>query len=123
MKDILKIGLILILGIFGLGVVIIPSPKAQAQVVGTSGTVVNVTLTSANTEYSYALPMKVSSFTVKSRTSADFKLAFTSGTSGTTYFTIPSGSAYYENIVSNYGTTLYVQSTNAGQIIEIIYWK
>lgn len=86
-------------------------------------TVVNVTLTSANTEYTYNIPNDISTITVKSRTAADFKMATTSGQSGTTYFTVPSGLAYYETQIASFNShQLYFQSANAGQIIEIIYW-
>lgn len=100
------------------------SNLCHAQVTSpTAGTVANLTLTSANTEYSYALPQGTAAVTVKSRTVADFKMSFTSGASGSTYFTVPAGSAYYETEVSSFGNTLYIQSANAGQVVEIVTWK
>lgn len=87
-------------------------------------TVVNKTLTSSGTEYSVTLPNGAGALTVQSRTAADFKMATTSGASGTTYFTVKSGTAYYETRISSYkDVTLYFQSANAGQVIEIIYWQ
>lgn len=86
-------------------------------------TVANVTLTSANTEYSYSITNGTGSITIKSRTAADFKMASGSGLSGSTYFTVPSGSAYYETYISSYKNTFYFQSANAGQIVEIVYWN
>lgn len=84
--------------------------------------IINQTLTSANTEYSVSIPNGAGSITIQSRTAADFKMGITSGQSGTTYFTIKAGTAYYETRVSSYNATLYFQSTTAGQIVEIIYW-
>ena len=81
-----------------------------------------VTMTSANTEYSWTIPNGVAAFTVKCRGAYDVKCAFTSGASGTTYFTIPSGSTYYETNVSSYGNVLYMQCATAAQVMEIIYW-
>lgn len=85
-------------------------------------TVANVTLTSSNTEYAYTITNGTGSITIKSRTAADFKMASGSGLSGSTYFTVPSGGAYYEMNVSSYKNTFYFQSANAGQIVEIVYW-
>lgn len=102
----------------------INSKEANA-VLGFAGlpTIVNLTLTSANTEYSVTLPRNVGTITIQSRTSADFKIGVTSGQSGTTYFTIKSGNAYYETTIAMDGTTLYFQSPNAGQVIEIFYFN
>ena len=107
----------LILGLVG---AVMVCGVAAAQLVAT---VANVTLTNAGTEYSLAVPTGASAVTIQSRTAADFKLATASGASGTTYLTIKSGTAYYESNVSAYHQTLYFQSANAGQVIEVIYWK
>lgn len=105
-------------------VILIDLSVGHAQVaMPTAAGVANITLTSANTEYSFALPQGTGSFTVKSRSSASFQMSYTAGASGTNYFTVPSGSSYYETNVSAYGMSLYFQSANAGQIIEIVYWK
>jgi hypothetical protein len=85
-------------------------------------TVANVTLTLAGTEYTYTIPPRATAITIQSRTAADFKVSGTSGESGTTYFTVKAGTTYYETSVDNYGGKLYLQSANAGQVIEIIYW-
>lgn len=85
--------------------------------------IVNQTLTSASTEYSVTIPNGAGSVTIQSRTAADFKVGVTSGQSGTTYFTVKAGTAYYEMNVSSYNNvTFYFQSATAGQVIEIIYW-
>lgn len=80
----------------------------------------NVTLTLAGTEYSYRIPNNVKSITVQSRTAADFKIAFRSGESSTNYFTVKSGTAWYEIDIDYVNGTLYMQSANAGQVIEIL---
>lgn len=83
----------------------------------------NVTLTSANTEYSQTLTGYVSQITVQARTAADVKMAFNSGQSGTTYWTVKSSDAYYEITVGASDLTLYLQSTTAGVVVEIIAWS
>lgn len=85
--------------------------------------VANVTLTTATTEYSYVLPNGVSEVTIQSRAAQDFKLAVDSGASGTTYFTVKSGAALVLRNFSSFNNTLYMQSANNGQVVEIIYAK
>jgi hypothetical protein len=96
---------------------------AMAKLV--TGTVQNVTLTAAGTEYSVAMPANTTSFTIKSRTAADFKMAVVSGSSATSYITVKSGEAYYEASFPTQPvvTRLYFQSANAGQVIEVISWQ
>lgn len=88
----------------------------------TTPTIYNKTLTSANKEYEQALPSKTKKFTVQCRTAYDVKLAFTDGESGTTYVTIKANTNYYEDNVLASNVTLYMQSTQAGVVMEIIPW-
>jgi len=88
----------------------------------TTPTIYNVTLTSADTEYKQALPSKTKKFTVQCRTASDVKLAFTEGESGTNYVTIKANTNYYEDNVLAESLTLYMQSTQAGVVVEIIAW-
>ena len=90
--------------------------------IGQAAGVYNKTMTSANTEYSQALPNGCAAFTVKCRGNYDIKLCFTAAGSGTTYVTVPAGSAYYEQVVSAYQVTLYFQCATASQVTEIVYW-
>lgn len=83
----------------------------------------NLTLTSAGTEYSQALTGGVSQVTVQCRSANAVQMAFSFGQSGTTYWTIKSGDAYYEQIINASDVTLYLQSTTAGVVVEIIAWS
>lgn len=90
-------------------------------------TAVNKTLTDANTEYQIALPEGTSGFTMQSRTAADFKIGNASA-SGTTYYTVKAGMTYSTPTPLNLGpatpnTTLFLQSGNAGQVVEILYFQ
>lgn len=84
-------------------------------------TIYNLTLTSANTEYSQALPNNAQKVMIKCRTSFPMKLAYTSGESGTTYFTIPADQTYWDDNI-NTVQTVYLQSTQAGIVAEIMVW-
>lgn len=88
-------------------------------------TPLNLTLTVADTEYSQALPVGTRKFLLKSRgTGSELKFAFTTGTSGTVYMTIPAGSGgLWIECGAAYGVTLYVQSPTAGEIAEILAIK
>ena len=91
------------------------------NLVGKTPTVINKTLTLANTEYSQILPADTTRFTLQARTSHDVKLSYTSGESGTVYITIKAGSSYTEeNLDTGSALTLRMQSTNAGIVVEII---
>lgn len=86
--------------------------------------VYNVTLTNANTEYSQALPPNVRSLAVQPRTAVDVRVAFVTGkVAGSTapFFTMKSGGALalHELQVAD-DTTVYLASTTAGTVVEII---
>lgn len=84
--------------------------------------ITNLTLTSANTEYSHALPATTNKFLVQCRTAFAMKLSFISGESGTTYITIKADTWYFENGIEGTRRTLYIQSAEAGVIAEILTW-
>lgn len=89
----------------------------------TTPVVYNVTMTSANTEYSQALPSNTKKFLIKSRGAYAIKVCFTSGQSATTYITVPSGMAYWDDNIMPSSLTLYFQCATAAQVAEIIAWS
>lgn len=91
----------------------------------TTPVITNKAITLANTEYSHAIPAGAKKFSIKLRnTSIDLKIAFASGTSGTTYYTLKAGMEYTEeNINADDGLTLYFQSATAAQVAEIKTWN
>lgn len=83
----------------------------------------NVAMTSANTEYSYAIPSGVNKILIKLRANnVDLKLSYTSGESGTTYLTIPAGSSKSIDDIKG-GLTIYFQAASASQTLEVEIWK
>jgi hypothetical protein len=85
-------------------------------------TIYNLTLTSANTEYSQSIPEYTSKIMIKCRTSSAIKLSYTSGESGSLYMTIPSGQTYWDDNIGT-ASTIYLQSTSAGVVAEILCWS
>ena len=85
----------------------------------------NVTLTTAGTEYSQSLnSLYGNTFTVQCRQGVDIRMAFSSGATSTTYFTIPAGSSYtFDKGIAGI-KTLYFQCATAGPVtVEILYFE
>lgn len=94
----------------------------------TTPTCYNKTLTSADTEYSQALTHGVRAFSFHCRTAADVRFAFSDGEVATPtapYMTLKAGQAYgVEGLCGKPGLepTLYLASSTAGVIVEIMEW-
>lgn len=91
----------------------------------TASYVYNTTMTSANTEYSQALPANTKKFTVKLRDGTSFRLAFVTGKVATPtepYLTINDGFGYSEDNVNLTSITLYFASAVAAKTAEIVAW-
>lgn len=88
-------------------------------------TLLQVTLTNANTEYSVVIPDGCKHFTVSCSTSAIFRLAFVTGKVATPtapVFFVPAGIVYDSpQKMSFAGGTLYLAG-GAGLIISVIAW-
>lgn len=90
-------------------------------------TIKNLSMPTANTEYSYALPTNTKRFTLKLRAqNAKLKFAFVSGESGTNYIEIPQNDKW---VSPDYNLdldskTIYMQSSKTGgnQIAEILIY-
>lgn len=88
----------------------------------TTGTVENVTIALANIEQSHTFPANTKGFLIQTRGLGRLKLSFTSGASGTTYYTIWAGAYYSQNNINAASTTIYFQSPLAGSIVELVSW-
>lgn len=78
----------------------------------------NLGMPVAGTEYSQILPGNNKGFEVKARGNSKLQLAYAAGQSGTNYITIPPG-ASLENRNYHVSRTLYLQSSKAGETVEI----
>jgi hypothetical protein len=86
-------------------------------------TIYNVTMTSANTEYSKLLPDGARKVLLHERAGGSaVKYAFVSGESGSVYMTIPAASSKYLEASEIGGRTIYFQCPDAGKILEIEVW-
>ena len=77
-------------------------------------------------EYSQIIP-NCSKFTLQCRGSHDVLIAFKAGDSGTTYFTVKSGTVYKDEDIrngynANQDVTVYAQCGTASQVLEITCW-
>jgi hypothetical protein len=100
----------------------------RADVRTTTPTVYNVTLTNANTEYNQALPANCRGFEFQCRTENDVRFAFVTGKVATPtapWMTLKAGDYYVSFPVNQQASpgTLYLASSTAGVICEIIAWS
>ena len=102
-----------------------PSPISSVSIQG--GVVPqldNVLVATANSEVSYLMPASTKRFLIRNRNTATLKVAYTPGTSGTTYLTVFPGTVYQETELQiPSGFYLYFQTTAANQTIEIVSWS
>lgn len=106
----------------------------MSQMVSRTPTPYNLTLASADTQYSQALPANCRYFSVQCRTGYDVRIAFVTGkvaTSTAPFFTIKAGAGYnspenFDGANSLQGEasalTLYAASAQAGVVLEILCW-
>ena len=93
----------------------------------TTPTSYNVTLTTADHEYSQALPANARFFEFQCRTEHDVRFAFAAdkvATPTAPYHTLKAGDYYYSPQIAQGASpsTLYLASATAGVIVEIIAW-
>ncbi len=81
----------------------------------------NVSLTIADTEYSYQLSSNCRRLLIRCRSSYDVKFSFEKGKSGTNYLTLISGEQYSEDNIAG-SLTLYFQSSQGGVVVEVLEW-
>jgi hypothetical protein len=90
----------------------------------TTPTIANISVSLANTEYSYILPVGTKQFTVKDRAGdAKTRIAYIPGATTSTFKTVDMGCTYeIKEIASTTGLTVYFQSSKASRTIEIESW-
>lgn len=92
---------------------------------GTTVTKYALTITSADTEYSQALPANTKQFSVHLRDMAAFRLAYVTGKVATPtnpFETVPAGSEKYVENIQPSALTLYIASPVATKTAEIEAW-
>lgn len=97
-----------------------PTPVAE---LATAPTIQNVNVPSANTEVAIAIPAKTRKIQIKARGFlANLKFAFIVNQSNTVYVSIPQGCVFTDDGLDLNGTTLYLQSDKASQVVEVLSW-
>lgn len=81
--------------------------------------ITNVTISTINTEVSHALQANVKQVRIRHRDKSEIKYTFTSGESGTKYFTIFGNTCEELNNLSFSAKVLYFQADKVG-IVEIM---
>ena len=84
-------------------------------------TIYNVTAAVPNIEYSQALSADTVKITVRSRSGANTRIAFSSGDTIVSWITIPGGATWAEDGLRLSSATLYFQC-DAADILEILEW-
>ena len=90
---------------------------------GTSPVVYNKTMTSADTEYSQALPAGTKAFTMQCRGDYDVRFAYVTGKVATPtapYMTLKAGQNYFEDRLNLTSKTVYLACATASQVMEIV---
>lgn len=86
-------------------------------------TIVNSTITLADTEYSYVIPSGAREFSLRVRNDSILKIAYTSGQSGTNYVTVYPGMTYRrDKLRRSSSLTIYYRSSKSGEVLELEYW-
>lgn len=86
-------------------------------------TIYNVSMASANGEYSQTLPSNTKKLDIKLRAlNSVLKISFTITESGTKYIQIPYGASLHLENINLTGKTIYFQSPVDNQVAEILCW-
>lgn len=88
----------------------------------TTPQIYNLSMPLANTEYQQAITNGAVKITLRTRLGAALKISFTATESGVKYITVPPGATYEINTIRTNNLTLYVQSTVANNVLEIVEW-
>ena len=87
-------------------------------------TIENQSIALAATEYNYVLPANTKRFKIQNRLGGPIQISFIVTQSATKFWTVFPGQQFDgENIKNPGGLTIYYQSPNAGQMLEIISWS
>lgn len=90
----------------------------------TNMSVENLTLTSADTEYSIEIPKWTKAVTIQCRTAYALRMAVESGVVAEPdgeYWTVKANGGYYDSDILG-SQTLYFASSEAGVVVEFIFW-
>jgi len=102
-----------------------PYDLPDADVATAVPTILNVSLSSADTEYSQVLTGEVVSLNFQMRDATDLRYAFEPGkVAGPTapYFTVKAGNFYFKDKISLESPTIYFASSGTNKVVEVEAW-
>lgn len=83
----------------------------------------NVIMQNKHVEYNFVIPALTKKVMFKTRNNSTLQFGFVPNTSGTAFITVPAGSSYtLEGVDSKNTITIYFQSPNDNETLEIISW-
>jgi hypothetical protein len=88
----------------------------------TTPTIIDITITLANTEQSYAFPANTKQYLMQYRSGGEIKYAFTAGQSGSSFLTIPVSGFQSSSEINTPSLVVYFQSPTAGTVFEVLSW-
>ena len=88
--------------------------------VSTDALVTNVTMATADTEYSHTFQNNLKKFILRTRLFEPLKITFVSSESGTKYITIPAACSLTLDGLSFSGKIIYMQSPSSNVVVEIL---
>lgn len=83
----------------------------------------NLSVPLADTEVSQALPSSTKRFLVRARGKSRVQFSFNSGDSGSNFITISPGAVYSEDNLRLTSLTLYLQTSLANEVVEVLTWS
>jgi len=92
---------------------------ALGAAVNTTAQIDNETIALSNTEQSFVLPANTKRFLIRNRANNDLRLSYASGGTATDWVTIRKN-AVFEDVNFYTSQTIYFQSSNASDVIEIV---
>lgn len=106
------------------------NPDGSINVVAATGgasnpLIQNISLLLADTEYTITIPSGTKKFAIRSRTGLPkMQLSYIAGQSSSNFITIYPGNIYTENdLLLQASINVYIQSSKASQIIEVVSWS
>ena len=83
--------------------------------------VLNIVIANANEEQVISIPSRVKKLLLQARGYSELKIGFQTGESSTKYFTLKSGSTYFEDQVHG-PFTLAIRSDEPNTVLELVTW-
>lgn len=97
-----------------------PIPVESSESIAANIGVNNLSMPTANTEYSLALESGIRQLTVRSRITSTMKIAFVSGETTTNFITLEPGAVLVLDKMKLTGKTIYISSNVDSNTAEII---